>query len=76
MYIYRYIYTIYMCIYVIFMFVYSNMLMLCRGVTHVFKSVGVVQGCDSEVFLDEAWKKMDERGYKLSNLDVSTRTHL
>jgi len=52
------------------------MLMVCRGMTHVFKSVGVVQGCDSEVFLDEAWKKMDERGYKLSNLDVSTRTHL
>ncbi len=29
------------------------------------------KGADSEVFLEEARKKMDERGYKLSNLDVT-----
>mmetsp|Transcript_33428 Transcript_33428/g.79708 ORF Transcript_33428/g.79708 Transcript_33428/m.79708 type:complete len:226 (-) Transcript_33428:103-780(-) len=29
------------------------------------------KGCDSEKFLDEAWRLMDERGYKVSNLDVT-----
>ena len=29
------------------------------------------KGCDSEVFLAEAWKHMDARGYKVSNLDVT-----
>ncbi|EKX39858.1 2-C-methyl-D-erythritol 2,4-cyclodiphosphate synthase [Guillardia theta CCMP2712] len=29
------------------------------------------KGCDSEKFLAEAWKLMDERGYQVSNLDVT-----
>ena len=29
------------------------------------------KGANSEVFLEEARKKMDERGYQLSNLDVT-----
>ena len=29
------------------------------------------KGCDSEKFLDEAWRQMDNRGYMISNLDVT-----
>ncbi len=29
------------------------------------------KGCDSEKFLDEAWRQMDARGYMISNLDVT-----
>ena len=29
------------------------------------------KGCDSEKFLDEAWKQMDARGYMISNMDVT-----
>lgn len=29
------------------------------------------KGADSSVFMEEAYKRMDERGYKISNLDVT-----
>jgi 2C-methyl-D-erythritol 2,4-cyclodiphosphate synthase len=30
-----------------------------------------VRGVDSSVFMEEAWKLMDERGYRISNLDIT-----
>uniref|UniRef100_A0A6U4KKU4 2-C-methyl-D-erythritol 2,4-cyclodiphosphate synthase n=1 Tax=Hemiselmis andersenii TaxID=464988 RepID=A0A6U4KKU4_HEMAN len=29
------------------------------------------KGCDSSAFMEEAWRLMDERGYQISNLDIT-----
>jgi 2C-methyl-D-erythritol 2,4-cyclodiphosphate synthase len=33
--------------------------------------VYVARGVDSSVFIEEAWRLMDERGYQIGNLDIT-----